>query len=103
MGEELEATSILTRSQERALRSYAKEGSMAQAATSLGITLQTMKNQVHDAYERLGASSSIQAFTILGWLRPENPLVDLIDIEARLEAIHAEAGMLLAKLDRGSE
>ncbi len=62
--------STMTSAELAALRSYAHSGSMKEAAHDLGLSYQTIKNQLHAAYQKLGASSAIEAYTSLGWLDP---------------------------------
>jgi DNA-binding CsgD family transcriptional regulator len=59
----------LTGRQLDVLRAYAKAGDRREAARSLGMKLDTLKNHLTDAYLRLGAESALHAFRILGWLQ----------------------------------
>ena len=53
------------------LRLLAQGKSYAEVAEDMVITLQSVKNHATNAYQRMGASSAIQAFIRLGWLRPD--------------------------------
>ena len=82
-----------------ALKAYAELGVQKHAAQHMGISYQTYKNHMTAAYRRLGVTTAIGAFWALGWLSLEpSPAASLADIEARLSAIHAESGALLAEL-----
>ena len=59
----------LTERERLTLALYAVSGSQKQVAHEMGISLQTIKNNVGAAYLKLGASNAIEAFTILGWLQ----------------------------------
>lgn len=50
------------------LRTYARIGNQKEAATELGMTLQTVKNHCMSAYRKLDVTSAIEAFTVMGWL-----------------------------------
>jgi DNA-binding CsgD family transcriptional regulator len=41
-----------------------------ETAHQMGITRATAKNTLYEAYLRIGANGLIDAFLILGWLRP---------------------------------
>lgn len=57
------------------LAAYAETGLIKEAAYQLGLSEQTVKNYLRDAYRKLGVDRSIEAFTRLGWLRvPEEVL-----------------------------
>ena len=51
------------------LREIAKGDGYKKAGSRLGVSEQTVKNHAADAYKRIGASSAIEAFAMLGWLR----------------------------------
>ena len=50
------------------LRAYAEVGDQRQAAQRVGVTYETYKNYMTRAYRRLGVSSAVSAFRVLGWL-----------------------------------
>lgn len=60
----------LSRRQYEALMAVATRGNRRQAARSMGISEQTLKNLLSQAYRRLGVGSGLAAFRALGWLVP---------------------------------
>jgi DNA-binding NarL/FixJ family response regulator len=65
----------ITPSELRAMRIYAKTGSMRKAAEELQIAEQTVKNHLASVRRRLGATNTAQALVMLG-LPSEHPAPD---------------------------
>ena len=59
----------LTPRQYQVLRALAETGSMKGAAGVTGLSPNTVKAHVRDAYLRLGVHSRIDAYRAMGWLR----------------------------------
>jgi DNA-binding CsgD family transcriptional regulator len=51
------------------LATYARCGTQAETARQLGIHVQTVKNHLLAASQRLGTKSAIGSYMALGWLR----------------------------------
>jgi len=51
-----------------AFRAYVETGSQKIAANRCGISPQTLKNHLHDLYQRLGVSGAMEAANKLGWV-----------------------------------
>jgi DNA-binding NarL/FixJ family response regulator len=60
----------MTHGQLRVLREYARCGSQQAVAERFGVSTQTVKNQLRDAYNSLGVRGHIDAFRVMGWLTP---------------------------------
>lgn len=60
----------LTNAELRALHALARHEYATDAAKSLGVTPQTLRNQVWRAYKKLGVTGQKEAFRRIGWLRP---------------------------------
>lgn len=58
----------LTPRQREVLRAIAVTGSGVAAARTLGITYQTLRNHLNEAYSRLGVDGIIPALRAVGWL-----------------------------------
>ena len=54
--------------QRQALATYAMTGDGRHSADLMGISYQTFKNHMRDARNRLGVTSTVDAFRALGWL-----------------------------------
>ena len=66
------AVALLTPQQQAILRAYATLGDCQAVAAQLGLSYNTIKNTMHEAYMRLGVSGAVQAFRLLGWLKPDS-------------------------------
>jgi DNA-binding NarL/FixJ family response regulator len=65
----IDATYGLTKREWDAL-SFAAEGmNCREVAAEMGIALQTAKNHLHAAYDKLGARNLIEALNIVGWVQ----------------------------------
>ena len=60
----------LTLAELRTLQAMAGAGSSKEAASNLGISEQTLRNEAAHAYRKLGVSNRTAAFRRLGWLKP---------------------------------
>lgn len=60
----------LTLAEFRTLRAMARHESSREAARSLSISEQTLRNEATSAYRKLGVKNRTSAFRRLGWLRP---------------------------------
>lgn len=60
----------LTFAELRSLHAMAKHATTREAARSLDITEQTLRNEATSAYRKLGVGNKTAAFRKLGWLRP---------------------------------
>lgn len=53
---------------------YVRTGSEKAAAAALGISIQTVKNDLSSLYRRLGVTKAMEALTALGWVEvPGDP------------------------------
>jgi DNA-binding NarL/FixJ family response regulator len=59
----------LTPAETEVLRDYVRLGSYKDIAQERGTALHTIRCQIHNAYQKLGVESGIEAFVALGWLR----------------------------------
>lgn len=59
----------LSRMEWASLAAYARTGDRGEAAGSLHITLNTLKNHLSEAYQKLGVLGAVQALRAVGWLR----------------------------------
>lgn len=59
----------LTPRQFEAMVRYGEYGTQKAAARAMGISVQTHKNLVSEAYRKLDVTTAIEAFLILGWLK----------------------------------
>jgi DNA-binding CsgD family transcriptional regulator len=62
---------VLTERQLDCLYELALGHTTEQVAETLGITPQTVKNHLTNAYLALEVDSRVEAFVVLGWLRPK--------------------------------
>lgn len=60
----------LTLAELRTLQAMANHESTREAAASLNISEQTMRNEASHAFKKLGVRNRTSAFRRLGWLRP---------------------------------
>lgn len=60
----------LTLAELRTLQAMANHENTREAAASLNITEQTMRNEASHAFKKLGVRNRTSAFRRLGWLRP---------------------------------
>lgn len=60
----------LTPSELRALYLLARFETATEAAEFAGLQPQTIRNQLHRAFAKLGVNGRLEAFRKLGWLRP---------------------------------
>jgi DNA-binding NarL/FixJ family response regulator len=60
----------LTERQHEALVVYATTGSMKTTAAMMQCSISTVKRLTSQAYSRLGVQGHIEAYRVLGWLRP---------------------------------
>lgn len=60
----------LTLAELRALQALAHHETTRDAASSLSITEQTVRNEASHAFRKLGVRNRTSAFRRLGWLRP---------------------------------
>lgn len=60
----------LTRRQTEVLAAYARHGNRREAGDELGISEETVRANLGNAYEALGVHDGISAFRVLGWLVP---------------------------------
>lgn len=71
---------MITRSEFVALRAYALTGSQKLAADQIGISYQTLKNQLANAYEKLNVNDAISAYVKLGWLSVPDVTIVTLDL-----------------------
>jgi DNA-binding NarL/FixJ family response regulator len=55
--------------EDQVMREIAGGETYGEIAHRLGLSEQTIKNQMHAARQKLGARSTIEAFILRGWLR----------------------------------
>lgn len=60
----------LTTAELRALHALARYETATQAAEAAGLQPQTLRNQAHHAFQKLGVNGRLEAFRKIGWLRP---------------------------------
>jgi DNA-binding CsgD family transcriptional regulator len=80
----------LTRREMQSLAVYARTNDMGRTATALDVSPQTIKNHLHNAYDKLEADGAIAAFRRLGWL--VIPGDDALDAQV----VHGEAVCMAA-------
>jgi len=51
------------------LRAYLECERIKEVAAVLGLSPQTVKNYLHDAYKKLDVTSNLGAFKAMGWIR----------------------------------
>ena len=67
---ELMPTPPLTVAQRQVLRYRAHGMTIGETATAVGIRPEGVKNRLTLAYRKLGVEGLVDAFRVLGWLRP---------------------------------
>lgn len=60
----------LTTREHDVLRMYALCGDQSMVAHELGVSTHHVRNTLSDVYAKLGCTSAIGAFRLMGWLRP---------------------------------
>jgi DNA-binding CsgD family transcriptional regulator len=60
----------LTTAELRALHALARYETATEAAKAAGLSPQTLRNQAHHAFQKLGVKGRTEAFRKIGWLRP---------------------------------
>lgn len=51
------------------MAAYARLGRQKEVADELGLSIQTVKNHMANVLHKLGVESSVEAYSILGWLQ----------------------------------
>lgn len=87
---------LLSPREDQILRLVATGAANKAIAHTLGIGEKAVKNHLSATYAKLRAANRVDALRLRGYMRGD---LDLADVEARLEAIRAEAVTILEVLD----